>query len=62
MFNIMLNCKVKTKVHDPPNLILGVDIRCLAEETCTFDQKKVVTQPYYFLDFWHIWPIGAQCA
>ena len=47
----MINCKVKTKVHDPPNLILGVDIRCLAEETCTFDQKKVVTQPYYFLDF-----------
>ena len=28
----MINGKVKTKVHDPPNLILGVDIRCLTKK------------------------------
>ena len=26
----VVKCKVKTKFHDPPNLIPGIDIRCFA--------------------------------
>ena len=38
--NPMENLKVKSKVHDPPNLIPGIDLMCFAKKTHTFGQKK----------------------
>ena len=32
--------KVKIKVHHPPNLIPGIDIRCFALKTIYFRPKK----------------------
>ena len=45
----VVKCEVKTMVHEPPNLIPGIDIRCLAKKTKNFGQKKVVPRQYYFL-------------
>ena len=36
----MENPKVKTKVHDPPNLIPGIDIRWFAKKWKILAKKK----------------------
>ena len=47
--NTMENPKVKTKVHDPANLIPEIDIRWFAKLTENFGQTKVVPRQCYFL-------------
>ena len=38
-YNPMENLKVKSKVHDPPNLIPGIGVRCFAKKR-TLPAKK----------------------